>query len=93
MSWFWTTGILVAAGLFALLLFINPNISWTVKRLNAPIRSLFFRKRDKPLKTKNYGLNLKNDNGGRAKNRENQKDRVDPDQEFSSDSDSSRVRD
>lgn len=57
-----TTGILIAAGLFALLLFINPNISWTVKRLNAPIRSLFFRKRNKPLKTENYGLDLEESN-------------------------------
>jgi hypothetical protein len=58
-SGFWTLGILIIAGAFALLLFLNPNLSWTVKRLPRAVYPLFSRrKRPQDPKTEDYGFHL-----------------------------------
>jgi hypothetical protein len=73
MAGFWTLGILIIAGVFALLLFINPNLSWTVKRFSWPVYSQFLRrKRPKHPKTKEYGFHL-SDKKGKAKSQEKEK--------------------
>ncbi|MGD9346376.1 MAG: hypothetical protein PVH84_10965 [Candidatus Aminicenantes bacterium] len=59
MSWFFTTGILIALGVFAILLFINPNLSWMVKRVGRPVYSIFSKgPKEKKLKTQDYGFQL-----------------------------------
>jgi len=70
MTGFWTLGILIIAGVFALLLFINPNLSWTIKRFSRPVHSLFLRrKRPRHRKTKEYGF-LLSDKKDKAKSQE-----------------------
>jgi hypothetical protein len=59
MTWFFTTGILIILGVFVVLLFINPNLSWMVKRVGRPVRSIFFKEpNEKKLKTEDYGFHL-----------------------------------
>jgi hypothetical protein len=59
MIWFFTTGILIVLGVFALLLFINPNLSWMVKRVGWPVYSIFSKgPKEKRLKTEDYGFHL-----------------------------------
>jgi len=59
MTWFFTTGILIILGVFVILLFINPNLSWMVKRVGRPVRSIFFKEpKEKKLKTEDYGFHL-----------------------------------
>jgi len=61
MTGFWTLGILIIAGVFALLLILNPNLSWTVKRFSRPIYPLFRRRRDrKNPAADDYGFRLSN---------------------------------
>lgn len=63
MSGFWTLGILIIAGAFALLLFLNPNLSWTVKRLPRAVYPLFSRrKRPRKPKTEDYGFHPSQEN-------------------------------
>jgi hypothetical protein len=59
MTWFFTTGILIVLGVFAILLFINPNLSWMVKRVGRPVYSIFSKgPKEKKLKTQDYGFQL-----------------------------------
>jgi len=62
LSGLWTLGILILAGAFALLLFLNPNLSWTVKRLPRAVYPLFSRrKQPKDLETEDYDFHLNSD--------------------------------
>lgn len=64
MEGFWTIGILILAGGFAVLLILNPNMSWTVKRFAHPIYPLLScKKGEKAQNVEDYGFGLSEEAG------------------------------
>ncbi|MEW5902225.1 MAG: hypothetical protein AB1715_12245 [Acidobacteriota bacterium] len=67
MSW-GTYGILIAFGLFVLLLILNPRISCFGKRIRSPFYPLLRKKRQKKIapQAQDYGFNLTGGEANRA---------------------------
>jgi hypothetical protein len=51
-------GILILLGLFIILLVFNPNISCFGKKVKSPFYPLFRKKRQRKIKTEDYGFTL-----------------------------------
>jgi hypothetical protein len=51
-------GILVIFGIFIVLLIVNPNMSCFGKRVSSPLYPLFRKRKQRKIKTEDYGFHL-----------------------------------